>query len=443
VVDDDRSIIAAVGEGMRDTPGIAGRLFSILGDLGVNVHAIAQGSSELNISLVVERADMQRALRGLHTAFFPTPRTEVRVYLAGVGGVGGALLEQVARVAPVLEAERGIALRLVGVAGSSRGLLDASGIALESGVPPALEPLPSAGAALVEAAVADRSAVRVFVDCTADGGLPSSYRRLLDAGAAVVCANKRGFSGEYDAYRRVREPRPGYPRAWLETTVGAGLPVLSTVEDLRATGDAILSVEGVLSGTLSFLFNEVMQGRRFSEAVRDARERGYTEPDPREDLSGQDVVRKLVILGREAGWRLEPETVCVEPILPGTGWAELSVDEFMDRLVEVDAHFEALREAAASRAGRLCHLASVSEGVARVWVGEVDPEHPCHGLRGADNLVAIRTARYPNPLVVRGAGAGFDVTAAGVLADVVRAAMARPSSTMWYGRRQVGPVAPA
>lgn len=432
VVDEDRAVIAAVGEGMRRTPGIAGRLFSILGDLGVNVHAIAQGSSELNISLVVEESDVGRALRGLHTTFFPSPTTEARIYLAGVGGVGRALLSQIREVSTDLEAERGVALCLAGAANSRHSVTSADGIAFED----VLERLAASEApshALIDAAREDRAAVRIFVDVTADGALPEVYRELLDAGVSVVAANKRGFSGSYELYRRVREPRPGQARAFLETTVGAGLPILSTLEDLRATGDHIVSIEGVVSGTLAFLFNEVMEGRRFSEVVAEARARGYTEPDPREDLSGQDVLRKLVILARESGWPLDPAQVRLDPVLPGGGWAEGTVDTFFERLPEVDDHFEAMRETAVSKGARLCHVATVSADDAHVRVAEVGAEHPCHGLRGAHNLVAFRTRRYDDPLVVSGAGAGYDVTAAGVLADCVRATLLRPvgSWTRW------------
>ena len=428
VVDNDRSVVAAVGEGMRDTPGIAGRVFSVLGDLGVNIHAIAQGSSELNISLVVELEDVGRAVRGLHAAFFAPPHTEVQLYLAGVGGVGRALLEQLARVAPALLAERGIALRLVGLARSGKCVLSPRGISADAWEP-ALEVGEGNGGDLVDAALADVARLRVFVDVTADDVLPESYRALLDAGVTVVAANKRGFSGPYPEYWSVRELRPLRPRAYLETTVGAGLPVLRTVEDLRATGDRIVSIEGVLSGSLSFLFNEVMKGKRFSEAVQEARARGYTEPDPRDDLSGQDVLRKLVILARESGRSLEAADVQLEPILPGEGWDELSVKDFMARLPEVDEYFDARRTRAHASGARLCHLASTEDGAAKIWVAEVEASHPCHGLGGADNLVAIRTERYPDPLVIRGAGAGHEVTAAGVLGDIMRATMDRSSGT--------------
>ena len=425
VVDEDQAVVAAVGEGMRHTPGIAGRLFSILGDMGVNVHAIAQGSSELNISLVVAASEVARALRGLHTAFFPEPRTEARLYLAGVGGVGRALLAQIGAVSRSLEEERGIALCVAGAANSRKSVSTLDGIPVEE-VLQRLEASEVPAADLVETARRDRAAIRVFVDVTANGALPESYRDLLDAGVSVVAANKRGFSGSLDLYRRIREPRPGQARAYLETTVGAGLPILSTLEDLRATGDQIVSIEGVVSGTLSFLFNEVMEGRRFSEVVAEARERGYTEPDPREDLSGQDVLRKLVILARESGWSLEPDDVVLEPILPGEGWEEGTVASFFERLPEVDDHFDALRAAAVAKGARLVHLATVGADAAQVRVTEVDASHPCHGLRGAHNLVAFRSRRYDDPLVVRGAGAGYDVTAAGVLADCVRATLSRP-----------------
>ncbi|HKJ02134.1 MAG TPA: hypothetical protein VJ997_06755, partial [Longimicrobiales bacterium] len=272
--------------------------------------------------------------------------------------------------------------------------------------------------ALVDAAVADRSGATIFVDCTSDDALPDAYPDLLGAGVAVVAANKKGFAGPMEGYLARR--RAPAARSYLEATVGAGLPVLRAVEDLHATGDEILEAEGVLSGTLAYLFSEVTAGRAFSDAVLGARKLGYTEPDPRADLSGQDVLRKLVILSREIGWPLEPEDVVVHPILPGDGWDELSVDGFLARLPEVDDHFAALRDGAAARGTRLCFLASVREGHASVAVREIPPEHVCYGLAGTDNMVAMRTKRYGSPLVIRGSGAGREVTATGVLADILR-----------------------
>lgn len=424
VVELDRSVVAVVGEGMRDTPGIAGRLFSVLGERGLNVRVIAQGSSELNISLVVDGPDMESAVRALHRAFFTSFASQARVYVAGIGGVGRALLRQLADVRGTA-AESGVSLEVVGLAGSRWCRVDEEGIPEEDWGPPH-DDHEGNGQDLVNAALSGPGPLRIFVDCTADAGLPDRYAELLDAGVAVVAANKRAFSRSYDLYQQIRTPRPEGARAYLETTVGAGLPVLGTLEKLVETGDRIVSIEGVLSGTLGFLLDEVMKGRPFSEAVRDARGLGYTEPDPRDDLSGTDVLRKLVILARESGRVLEPEDVRFEALLPGEDWKDLSVDEFMEWLPTADEHFDALRAKAGSSGTRLCHLASLDDDGVRVRLVEIDGSHPCHELRGTDNLVAIRTDRYKRPLVIRGAGAGHEVTAAGVLADIMRASRARP-----------------
>lgn len=417
-VETDVSIVAAVGSGMRERPGIAGRLFSVLGRRGINVRAIAQGSSELNISLVVARAQVEATVRSLHEAFFAPGADAVHVYLAGVGNVGGELIRQMSAVACEPGEGRAASLRLTGVATSKRAAVEPYGIPWDGWWTTYC--LATAKAhSLVDAAIADCAELRVFVDCTADDALPEAYPALLAAGVPVVAANKKGFAGSTAQWSERR--RGPNARAYLEATVGAGLPVLCTVEDLVRTGDRILSAECVLSGTMAYLFSQVMEGRRFSDAVLEAKALGYTEPDPRDDLSGQDVLRKLVILSREIGWAIEPADVTVEPVLPGEGWGELQVDAFLARLPEVDAHFEALRRVAAARNGRICFLAAAEEGRASVAVRVVEPAHPCHSLAGTDNMVALRTERYASPLVIRGAGAGKEVTASGVLADILRA----------------------
>jgi bifunctional aspartokinase / homoserine dehydrogenase 1 len=417
IVEADASIIAAVGRGMRDRPGLAGRLFSVLGRRGINVRAIAQGSSELNISLVVNKTQVAEGLRALHDAFFEPPRKEAHLYLAGTGGVGGELIRQLSGAQEVWREDLGVDVRLVGISNSKRSIVDRDGLCAD-GWREALAGAQEPAVALVEAALADPAELRIFVDCSANVGLPREYAGLLRAGVPVVAANKSGFAASHQEYLARR--RAPTARSYLEATVGAGLPVLRSVEDLRLTGDTILHAEGLLSGTLAYLFSEVMEGRPFSEAVVAARDLGYTEPDPRDDLSGQDVLRKLVILSREIGWQVEPEDVTVEPILPGGGWDSLSVDEFMARLPEVDDHFAALRAGAIERGTRLCFLGSVRNGEASVSVQEVVQGHPCHGLAGTDALVAIRTERYTSPLVIQGSGAGREVTAAGVLSDILR-----------------------
>ncbi|HSW29781.1 MAG TPA: bifunctional aspartate kinase/homoserine dehydrogenase I [Longimicrobiales bacterium] len=417
-VETDVSVIAVVGSGMRERPGVAGRLFSLLGRRGINVRAIAQGSSELNISVVVSRSQVEAGVRALHDAFFAPSRDVAHIYLAGVGNVGGELIRQMSAVADAPRDCGPATLRLAGVADSKRSATTVAGLAWE-GWGSALAEAEADAHALVDAALLDPAEVRIFVDCSANDTLPESYPALLAAGASVVAANKKGFAGSWAAWAERR--RGPLARSYIEATVGAGLPILRTVEDLVRTGDRVLHAQCVLSGTMAYLFSQVMDGRLFSDALAEARTLGYTEPDPRDDLSGLDVLRKLVILSREIGWTVEPGDVTVHPVLPGEGWEALSVDAFLARLPEVDAHFEELRRAAAAEHGRLCFLAEAEEGHASVAVRVVGPGHPCHSLAGTDNLVALRTERYSSPLVIRGPGAGRTVTASGVLADILHA----------------------
>lgn len=423
VVEEEYAIVAAVGEGMRRTPGIAGRLFDVLGRNGINVRAIAQGSSELNISLVVSRADEARALRLIHDAFF-LPRTRnVQVFVAGTGRVGAALLDQMGAEAAGLIERAGLRVIVSGIGRSRASVIDADGIPLgawRAAADGAAEP----GTGLVDAALASPNAHRVFVDCTASRAVADAYETLLRSGVAIVTANKIALSGSMGLYLRLRQAARRGNGMFAETTVGAGLPVLRPLADLVATGDAIDRIEGVLSGTVSFLFARLAAGDAFSACVREAFDRGFTEPDPREDLSGRDVARKLLILAREAGFELEPEQVEVEGLLPGDGWAELSLDAFWDRLPAVDAHYAERRRQALDAGRVLCYLGRVDEAGAGVMLTDVGPAHPCASLLPGDNLIAITSERYAErPLVIRGPGAGPDVTAAGVFADVIRAGL--------------------
>jgi aspartokinase/homoserine dehydrogenase 1 len=415
-VEEDSSIVTVVGDAMRRVPGTAGRVFGVLGNHGVNIRAIAQGSSELSISFAVGRDQRTSALRAIHDVFFaPKPRP-AELFVAGLGRVGTELMNQLAGGA----AERH---RLV-VAGLSRrkgAVLTPNGADLSSW----REVVDAGGATLddvVDAALASGRHPRIFVDCSASSDPVMHYERLLRAGVAVVTANKVGFSSELGSYQAFEAAAAQGARFYHETTVGAALPVLGTVRDLVATGDTIDSVDGVLSGSVGFVFDRVMAGEPFSNAVREAHERGYTEPDPRDDLSGLDVARKLLILARQAGLELEFKQMVVEPVLPGPEWAGMSLEEFWRRLPELDAPFEQRRKEAHTTGGRLVFLARLHGQRAGVRVESVSPEHPCWSLRGTENLVAIRSARYHTvPLVVRGPGAGPEVTAAGVLADVLRA----------------------
>jgi aspartokinase/homoserine dehydrogenase 1 len=423
IVEEDYAVVAAVGEAMRATPGIAGRLFDILGRNGINVRAIAQGSSEYNISLVVGRGDEERALRLIHDAFFFPRIRNVQVFIAGTGRVGAALLDQMAAEADRLGWRSGLRLLISGIAHSRAACLAADGIPLNEWRAQ-LANADSASDRIVQAALASPNAHRVFVDCTASPRVAGTYLELLAKGVAIVSANKIAFSGLMDLYGRLRRAARLGNGIYAETTVGAGLPVLRPIADLVATGDVVMRIEGVLSGTLSFLFARLAQGDALSEAVRVAHERGFTEPDPRDDLSGRDVARKLLILAREAGFEIEPRDVMVEPVLPGTEWAELTLEQFWQALPSADAEFAARRESAAARGRVLAYLAAVDPTGARVCITEVDRTHPCATLLPGDNLIAVTSARYAErPLTIRGPGAGPDVTAAGVFADILRAAV--------------------
>jgi aspartokinase/homoserine dehydrogenase 1 len=415
-IEDDSSIVTVVGEAMRRQPGTAGRVFGVLGNHGINVRAIAQGSSELSISFALGRDQRTSALRAIHDAFFaPRPRP-AEVFIAGAGRVGAELLRQLA--AGAAERHR---LVVAGISRRSGAVLDPAGVdlgrwreALQAGTSTLDE--------VVESALASGRHPRIFVDCSASAEPVAHYQRLLRAGVAVVTANKVGFSSGLDAYRGFEAAAAEGARFYHETTVGAALPVLGTLRDLVATGDEIESVDGVLSGSVGYVFDRLMAGTPFSAAVREAHERGYTEPDPRDDLSGLDVARKLLILARQAGLPVELDDVLVDPVLPGEEWASLGLEEFWRRLPKVDALFEGRRREAEEAGLRLVFLASLRGHRAGVRLETVGPEHPCWSLRGTENLVAIRSSRYRDvPLVVRGPGAGPAVTAAGVLADVLRA----------------------
>ena len=422
VVEEDCSILAVVGEGMRTLPGIAGKVFRILGGHGINIRAIAQGSSELNLSMVVSAEDEPEALRAVHDAFFFPGVRPARLYLAGVGRVGEALLAQLSERQERLRSERGFHLTLAGVARRKRGVIRALGIdpgrwreEVEAGEAD-LE-------ALVEAAIRSFPRPAVFVDLTADDAPVHHYERLLREGVSVVTANKRGVSGSGALYRSLQAAASRGGGLYTETTVGAGLPVLRTLADLVATGDRVDRIEGVLSGTLSYLASRAMDEGPFSELVREAHRIGFTEPDPRDDLSGLDVARKLVILARTAGLEIEPEAVEVEPLLPVDEWASLDLEAFWKVLPQADEAMAARIAGVKARGNRLVYLAQISAEGARVGLREVGPSHPCHSLPAGDNLFAIHSRHYrTTPLVVQGPGAGPDVTAAGVFADILRAA---------------------
>lgn len=418
------SIIAVVGDGMAGSHGIAGKLFGALGNAGVNVRAIAQGSSERNISVVVDRHDAAKALRAVHSGFYLSPHT-LSIGLIGPGTVGGAFLEQLAAQAGRLRREFNLDLRVRGIATSRRMLLADGEIGLADwrdrleadGLPLDLE-------RFAGHVGASHLPHRVMIDCTADGEVASRYGAWFGAGLHVVTPNKRANSAPLAAFQALQRARRSAGTHYLyEATVGAGLPVIATLRDLRETGDRILEVDGVFSGTLAYLFNVYDGQSPFSAIVAEARRRGFTEPDPRDDLSGMDVARKLVILGREMGLEIGLADVQVESLVPdglGTGTAA----EFMERLPAHDAAMGRRLEAA-RRSGRLLRYIGRlnADGRATVSVEEIDGRHAFANMALTDNVVRFVTGRYrENPLIVRGPGAGPAVTAGGVFGDLLRLA---------------------
>jgi aspartokinase/homoserine dehydrogenase 1 len=418
----DASILAVVGDGMMGTPGIAAKVFGALAGAGVNVRAIAQGSSERNISVVVESRQASRALRSVHAGFYLSPHT-VSIGVIGPGLVGRELIDQILSQRDRLQHDRRLDLRLRGITSSTRMVLADTSIDPRQWTAALADGEPADLSRFVERIHADHLPHAVLIDCTSSDAVARRYPDWLAAGIHVVTPNKRAGSADLRFYERLRQARQdGGSHFLYEATVGAGLPIIQTVRDLRETGDEIRRIEGILSGTLSYLFN-VWDGRQpFSSVVREAREKGYTEPDPREDLSGTDVARKLVILGREMGLPLSLEDVRLESLVPA-GLTGCAADEFLDRLVDVDGTMMTRLESARAAGRMLRYVARLDAetGTASVGLVEVDQTHPFAHINRTDNVVRFVTARYnESPLVVQGPGAGPAVTAAGVFADLLQ-----------------------
>lgn len=419
--------VAIVGENMKHTPGIAGKLFGTLGRNGINVIACAQGASETNISFVVKHESLKKALNVIHDSFFLSEYQELNIFLTGVGLVGHHLLEQIRKQQPRLLEQNALKINIVGISNSKRSLFDREGIDL-SGYRERLE---SAGVETTPEKIRDEI-VRmnifnsVFVDCTASPEVAGIYKDLLEHNVSVVTANKIAASSDYRTYAELKEiSRKRGIKFLFETNVGAGLPIINTINDLINSGDRILKMEAVLSGTLNYIFNELSGDVPFSRTIQMARDAGYAEPDPRIDLSGMDVVRKLVILAREAGYRVEQADVEKHLFVPDE-YFRGSLEEFWKNIPRLDAAFEEKRRNLAREQKRLRFVARFDHGKAEVGLREVDIEHPFYDLEGSNNIIEITTERYKEyPMQIKGYGAGASVTAAGVFADIISIANIR------------------
>ena len=422
VIERDLSIIALVGDRMKSHPGVSGKMFGALGRNGVNVRAIAQGSSERNISAVIAGGDVRKAINVLHEEFFETSYKQLNLFITGTGNVGRRLIAQLQQQQDWLLQQLRIQLRVVGMANSRKMVFRNEGIDLgqwkeqfDGGQPMQLNEW--------IAGIASRNLRNaVFVDVTANAEVASQYAALLQKSISVVACNKIACSSAYGSYRHLKDLAREYNARFLfETNVGAGLPVIGTLNDLLRSGDSVRRIEAVLSGTLNFVFNHYKGDHPFSEVVRQAQEEGYTEPDPRLDLSGTDVMRKIMILARESGEKTEMEDIGNRSFLPPS-CMQGSVEDFYTAMEKEEEHFSRLYHEAAKEGKKLKFVARYDDGKASVGLQHIGPEHDLYHLYGKDNVVLFYTDRYPEqPLVVKGAGAGAEVTASGVFADILRA----------------------
>jgi len=420
-IETDLSIIALVGDKMKSHPGISGRMFSALGRNGVNVRAIAQGSSERNISAVIATADIKKALNVLHEEFFEVAYKQVNLFIAGTGNVGGKLLAQLAQQQEYLQQNLRLQLRVIGLTNSRKMHFNDEGIDLKNWK----EILNDGETADLDAFILKIHSKNlrnsVFVDVTATEKVADAYDRIFSRSISIVACNKIACSSPYSYYKKLKDLARDHNVSFLfETNVGASLPIIGTINDLLRSGDHVNKMEAVLSGTLNFVFNNYDGKRSFAEVVRQAQNEGYTEPDPRLDLSGKDVMRKIMILAREAGEKLEMEDISNNSFMPES-CMQGSVEDFYAEMERQEDYFKKLYNEAASQGKKLKFVASFENGKASVGLKHIDPAHDFYHLYGKDNIVLFYTNRYvEQPMVVKGAGAGAEVTASGVFADIIR-----------------------
>ncbi len=414
IIENEMSIIAVIGENMCQRPGIAGRVFYSLGKHGINISAIAQGSSELNISIVVHKKDEQKALRALHSGIFYPHIKQLNIFMVGTGLVGKTLLQQIA-------AKKNDEIKIIALANSRKMLFQEEGIDL-SNWQQQLDNSQDQGD--LEHFVKKMRSLNlpnsIFVDCTAAEQPGQHYEEILNSAISVVTPNKKANSGSLEYYNKLQKAADN-AHFYYETNVGAGLPVISTLKDLQKSGDKITKIQAVLSGTLSYIFNSFTGEKSFSQVVKEAQEKGYTEPDPRDDLNGIDVARKILILARETGLTLELSDIDIQNLVPPSCRDAQTIEEFFTYLKEADSEFTELLKQAQAENKKLCYIATLEDGKAQVSLQAVDANHPFYSLSGSDNIISFSSERYHDrPLVVKGPGAGAEVTAAGVFADIFK-----------------------
>ena len=424
-VEKDLSVLAVIGENMKSRPGISARLFMALGKNGVNVAVTSQGPSERNISVAIKKKDEIKALNAVHEAFFLSDTYSINLFIVGVGLIGGTLLKQIREHATYLRKTQHVEINVVALANSKRMLFERQGIDLEdwkAQLNASEEKMDIR--TFVSRMIGLNLRNSIFVDNTANPSLSDFYEQIIDNSISISTPNKVAPSGNFKSYKELKDL--AYTRGvkfMYETNVGAGLPIITTITDLVNSGDRILKIEGVLSGSLSFIFNSFKEGLAFSEVVAQAKEAGYTEPDPREDLSGADVARKLTILARESGLALERENIELSPLLPSACMEAPTVEDFFNLLKAEDSRFEKLRKEAEDQGKVLRFIGTLDHEKAYISLNAVDTDSPFYHLSGSDNMVVFTTDRYKDrPLVIKGPGAGAEVTAAGVFAEIIRIA---------------------
>lgn len=421
-LEDELSVVAIVGENMKKTTGIAGKLFTTVGRNGVNVIAIAQGASELNISWVVKTKDLRKTLNVVHESFFLSENAELNVFLLGIGLVGGSLLKQIQQQQEKLLASNHLKIKVVGIANSKKMLIDRNGIDLTNYKEALAQSDKRSSLEGYQEEIAHMNIYNsVFVDCTASSETQHIYHDLLAANVSIVTANKVAASSNYENYKSLKDLASYKGAKFLfETNVGAGLPIITTINDLVKSGDKIIKIEAVLSGTLNYIFNIISAEIPLSETIRLAKEEGYAEPDPRIDLSGIDVMRKLLILVRESGYKIEGDEVKVNTFISKDFFTG-TIEEFWANISQLDAEFEENRQRIDAEGKCWRFVASYNNGQAEIGLQEIEKTHPFYDLRGSNNLVMFTTERYKEfPMIIKGYGAGAEVTAAGVFADIIR-----------------------